>query len=276
MVGQGRRAAGRPRLQRRDRRVRRPDGRRGHRPGQGDPLGAGQRRLDRRRCCSPPRPWWWRSARTSRTAGPATATGTRTARAGTRTDSDPRRDRASDPQGSEALSRPGAKEGGGPRRVPVEALRGRGPRPRTVGQEASASGARRRTRPRGRPRSSRPRRRTARGRAARARRTAAARGRSRRRPWRPARGPAGTGRARPRGGRRTAASEPRQAASSCQSQKSAFGPGRRETSAMSGALLKLLGPWPGGWTLGSVPAGTRWGESTTAPEVGQVPEMNNR
>ena len=42
-----RRPAGRPRLQRRDRRVRRPDGSGRHRPGQGDPLGGAERGLHR-------------------------------------------------------------------------------------------------------------------------------------------------------------------------------------------------------------------------------------
>ncbi len=47
VVDQGPRAAGRPGPQRRDRRVRRPHRRRRHRPGQGHPLGAAQRRVDR-------------------------------------------------------------------------------------------------------------------------------------------------------------------------------------------------------------------------------------
>ena len=48
---QGPRARARQRPQRRDRRVRRPGRGRRRRPGQGDPVGAGQRRLDRRACC---------------------------------------------------------------------------------------------------------------------------------------------------------------------------------------------------------------------------------
>ena len=53
---EGARPPARPRPQRRDRRVRRPDPGRHHRPGQGDPLGAAERRRRSRRCSSPPRP----------------------------------------------------------------------------------------------------------------------------------------------------------------------------------------------------------------------------
>ena len=75
---QGPRGQGRQRLQRRHRGVRRPH-RPGHpRPGQGDPLRAAQRDVDRRRCCSPPRPSWWTSPRT-RTSPPPAVTATVTA-----------------------------------------------------------------------------------------------------------------------------------------------------------------------------------------------------
>ena len=50
-----RRETGNDRPQRRHRRVRGPGQGRRHRPGQGDPRGAAERGVDRRRCCSPPR-----------------------------------------------------------------------------------------------------------------------------------------------------------------------------------------------------------------------------
>ena len=78
--GQGRVPARGSRLQRRHRRVRRPDRSGRHRPGQGHPVRGAERRLHRRRCCSPPRLSWWTSRKRTTTPPrtPATATGTRT------------------------------------------------------------------------------------------------------------------------------------------------------------------------------------------------------
>ncbi len=88
VVAKVRELGARPRLQRRHRRVRRPDRRRRHRPGQGDALRAARTPRPSRRCCSRPRRWSSRS-RDTRPRG-TTATATRTVRAGTRT-STPRR-----------------------------------------------------------------------------------------------------------------------------------------------------------------------------------------
>ena len=54
--GEGAQPPRRSRPQRRDRRVRRPDRRGHHRPGEGHALGAAERRAASRRCSSPPRP----------------------------------------------------------------------------------------------------------------------------------------------------------------------------------------------------------------------------
>ena len=73
--GEGPQPPRRSRPQRRHRRVRRPDRRGHHRPGQGHPLGAAERRVDRRRCSSPPRP----SSPTSRRRRPLPRAATRPA-----------------------------------------------------------------------------------------------------------------------------------------------------------------------------------------------------
>ena len=65
IVQQAERETGNVGPQRPDRRVRGPAQGRRHRPGQGDPLGAAERGVDRRRCSSPPRRSWPTSPRRS-------------------------------------------------------------------------------------------------------------------------------------------------------------------------------------------------------------------